>query len=197
MSILLNLYELLTTVISFLYPTHNKVVGGGVYWFHSVCLSVHPSHMLCPIFGLLPTFISATDQCMHHRCVLYLWGEVEEIISNCRSFAGDAYQPCLTTLMHLGRQQWNVVCVGLMSVAILEWISIHMTCALCRAQSCGGIKCVLQKTTVSHVHHGMISPGTCFKLTHWPLEELNEIWMSNFQTTHVKKNRELLALTAS
>ena len=44
-----------------------------------------------------------------------------------------------------------------------------------------GIKCVLQKTTVSLVHHGMISPGTCLKLTHWPLEDLNEIWMSNSQ----------------
>ena len=55
----------------------------------------------------------------------------------------------------------------------------HDMCALCRARA--GIKCVLQKTTVSHVHHGMISPGTCLKLTHWPVEDLNEIWMSNFQ----------------
>ena len=104
----------------------------------------------------------------------------EELISDCRSFPGDGYKPCLTTLTHLGRPQWLVVCIRLMPVAILEQISIHMTCVRC-AGLVQGMNCVLQKTTVSHVHHGMISPGTCLKLTHWTLEDLNEIWMSNFQ----------------
>ena len=130
--------------------------------FVSLCLSVHPSHMPCPFYGLLLTFISAKDQCMHHRCLLYLWGKIKELISNCCSFLGDGYQPCLTTLAHLGGHQRNAVCIRLMPVAILERISIHMTCASCRAHA--GVKCVLEKTTVSHVHYGTISPGTCLKL---------------------------------
>ena len=43
-----------------------------------------------------------------------------ELISNCHSFPGNGYQPYLTTLTHLGRPQWNAVCICLMSVAILE-----------------------------------------------------------------------------
>ena len=79
MSILLNLYKLLTTIISFLYPMHNKVVCVGILVSLrlSIRLSVCASHLPCLLYGLLPTFISATNQCMHHRCLLYLWGEMK------------------------------------------------------------------------------------------------------------------------
>ena len=143
-SILLNLYNI----------DHNHFV--------SPCLSVHQSHMPCPLYGLLLTFISAKDQSMHHRCLVYLWGEIKELIPNCRSFPGDGFQPCLTTLGHLGGHKRNAVCIRLMPVAILERISIHMTCASCRAHAV--VKCVLEKTTVSHVHHETISPGIRLQL---------------------------------
>ena len=60
----------------------------------------------------------------------------EELISDCRSFPGDGYKPCLTTLTHLGRPQWKVVCIRLMPVAIF-WANFdtHDMCALCRARA--------------------------------------------------------------
>ena len=50
--------------------TTKLCVCGYIGFTPSVRLSVCASHMPCLLYGLLPTFISATDQCMHHRCLL-------------------------------------------------------------------------------------------------------------------------------
>ena len=181
MSILLNLHKLLT--ISFLYPMHNKVVCVWVYWFHSFCPSdcpcVHPTcHSAlwlvayfhkCYRSVYAPSMLVVVvrqNQRVNLKLPLFSWGQIPTMSDNFDALGTSVVERSLHMFDACSHFRAN--------------FDTHDICVHC-AGLVQGINCVLQKTTVSHVHHGMISPGTCLKLTHWPLEDLNEIWMSNFQ----------------
>ena len=68
----------------------------------------------------------------------------------------DGYQPWCT---YLGSLQWNAFCIHLTTVAILErfWYTWQVGLR-------GVLSVYLEKTTVLHVPHVVISPGTCLTL---------------------------------
>ena len=72
----------------------NKVV----YIGFTHLLSVHPSRMPCLLCGLLPTLINAMDQCMHHRCLSYLWGEIR-VYLELLLFFGPLHSPTCTVAL--------------------------------------------------------------------------------------------------